>query len=173
LLRHDNADLRLTARGRELGLVGDRQWSHFEAKRDQLAALRKFVDGTSFEGVRVAHWLKRPEARPGSLPDEWRREFSSDLWESVTTDLRYEGYIRRQEEEVLRAGRDNERAIPAELDYAAIGGLRAEARQKFGRVAPLTLGQASRISGITPADIALLSVWLESRARKRAVGGPD
>jgi tRNA uridine 5-carboxymethylaminomethyl modification enzyme len=173
LLRHDNADLRLTARGREVGLVGDRQWEHFQTKRDQLAALRSFVDGVNFEGVRVSHWLKRPEAKHHSLPADWRHQFPTVLWESVTTDLRYEGYIRRQEEEVRRAGKDDERGIPADLDYAAIGGLRHEARQKFGRVAPVTLGQASRISGITPADIALLSVWLESRARKQSAGESD
>lgn len=167
LLRHDNADLRLTARGRELGLVGNRQWQHFQAKCDQLSALRHLVDDSNFQGTRVSQWLKRPEARHASLPEELRRDFPVELWEAVTTDLRYEGYIRRQEEEVRRAGKDDERAIPAELDYSTIGGLRHEARQKFGRVAPLTLGQASRISGITPADIALLSVWLESRARTR------
>ena len=123
--------------------------------------------------MRVYHWLKRPEARHASLPEEIRGQFAAESWDLVTTDLRYEGYIRRQEEEVRRAGKHDERPIPAELDYATIGGLRHEARQKFGRVAPQTLGQAGRISGITPADIALLSVWLESRARRQADRAKD
>src|SRR5262249_37322809 len=104
LLRHDSADLRLTERGREVGLIGDRQWEEFVARRNQLSALREFVEGASFGGVRVAHWLKRPEARHTSLPEEMHRRFPHEVWESVTTDLRYEGYIRRQEEEVRRAG---------------------------------------------------------------------
>lgn len=172
LLRHDNSDLRLTERGREVGLVGGEQWQQFEQKRSQLKALRSFVDGVSFEGVRLSHWLKRPDARPANVPGEWWGQFSPTLWESVTTDLRYEGYIRRQEEEVRRSGRDDDRPIPANLDYAGVTGLREEARQKFGRVSPTTLGQAGRISGITPADIALLSVWLEGQARRGAAKPP-
>ncbi len=172
LLRHDNSDLRLTERGREVGLVGTEQWQQFELKRGQLAALRSFVDGVSYEGVRLSHWLKRPDARPASVPGEWWGQFPPALWESVTTDLRYEGYIRRQEEEVRRSGREDDRPIPANLDYAGVAGLRQEARQKFGRVSPTTLGQAGRISGITPADIALLSVWLESQARQAAAKPP-
>lgn len=172
LLRHDNSDLRLTERGREVGLVGDEQWQQFARKRGQLAALRRFVDGVSFEGVRLSHWLKRPDARPASVPEEWWGQFPPAMWESVTTDLRYEGYIRRQEEEVRRSCRDDDRPIPANLDYAGVTGLRQEARQKFGRVLPASLGQAGRISGITPADVALLSVWLEAKARRSAPQPP-
>ena len=172
LLRHDNADLRLTARGREVGLVGDEQWQGFERKRSQLASLRSLVDAVSYEGVRLSHWLKRPDAQPTGLPGEWRAQFSPALWEMVTTDLRYEGYIRRQEEEVRRSGRDDDRPIPAGLEYVTVVGLRHEARQKFDRVSPTTLGQAGRISGITPADVALLSVWLEGRALRRAPNPP-
>ena len=172
LLRHDNSDVRLTARGREIGLVGDEQWRRFQEKRDQLSTLRHFVEGVSFEGVRLSHWLKRPEARHASMPGDWMNQFPSDLWDAVTTDLRYEGYIRRQEEGVRRSGRDDDRPIPAGLDYAKVGGLRREACQKFERISPTTVGQAGRISGITPADIALLSVWLESQARRAAPKPP-
>ena len=172
LLRHDNADLRLTARGREVGLVGDEQWRGFEQKRSQLAALRTHVDAVSYDGVRLSHWLKRPDAQPTGLPGEWRAQFPPALWEMVTTDLRYEGYIRRQEEEVRRSGRDDDRPIPAGLEYMTVVGLRHEARQKFDRVSPTTLGQAGRISGITPADIAVLSVWLEGRARRNEAKPP-
>lgn len=165
LLRHDNSDLRLTERGRAVGLVGDEQWRHFEAKRHQLTALRDFVDGVSYEGVRLSHWLKRPDAKLAGIPGEWWGQFPPSLREAVTTDLRYEGYIRRQEDEVRRSGGDGDRPIPDGLDYAGVVGLRNEARQKFGRVAPANLGQAGRISGITPADIALLSVWLKGQTR--------
>ena len=168
LLRHDNSDLRLTQRGREVGLVGDEQWTHFQSKLGQLVALREFVDGVSYEGVRLSHWLKRPEAMHACLPGDWRAKFPAHLWEAVTTDLRYEGYIRRQEEEVRRSERDDQQLIPGGLDYSRVRGLRQEARQKFARVAPATLGQAGRISGITPADIALLSVWLEGHRREFA-----
>ena len=84
-----------------------------------------------------------------------------EIWELVETDLKYEGYIRRQEDAIAKARRSEARSIPISLDYHQIGGLRAEARQKWSAVRPTTLGQAGRISGITPADIALLTVYLE------------
>ena len=83
------------------------------------------------------------------------------MWEQVETDLRYEGYIRRQEAGVERARGLEGKLIPSGIDYASINGLRTEARQKLARIAPINLGQASRISGVTPADIALLAVWME------------
>ena len=104
----------------------------------------------------MAHAARRLAAR--------RRVFRR-IWEQVETDLRYEGYIRRQEEGVARSRGLESKLIPAGIDYAGIRGLRTEARQKLATVAPANLGQASRISGVTPADIALLSVWVERGTR--------
>ena len=89
------------------------------------------------------------------------RRFRRSVWDQVETDLKYEGYIRRQEDAITKAARAESKAIPSSIDYANVFGLRAEALQKFNKIRPGTLGQAGRISGITPADIALLSIYLE------------
>ncbi len=166
LLRADNADVRLTTRARELGLIDDACWSRHRDKLSRLAAAREWTAVARHDGLRLDAWLRRPENGWRSLPAEIRRdgEFSAKVWEQVETDLRYEGYIRRQEAGVERARGLEGKLIPPGIDYASIGGLRTEARQKLARIAPANLGQASRISGVTPADIALLAVWMERGA---------
>jgi tRNA uridine 5-carboxymethylaminomethyl modification enzyme len=100
-----------------------------------------------------------------------RRLAPEDIWSQVETDLKYEGYIRREMESVARQQRQEEQPVPMDLDYASITGLRNESRQKFAQVRPATLGQASRISGVTPADVALLSVWIrKQRGGQQLVG---
>ncbi len=166
LLRADNADVRLTARARELGLIDDAMWAQHREKLARLESARSWTATAKHDGLRLDAWLRRTENSWRTLPADVRREgeFSAEVWDQVETDLRYEGYIRRQEVGVERARGLESKLIPPGIDYASIGGLRTEARQKLALIAPANLGQASRISGVTPADIALLAVWME-RAR--------
>ena len=161
LLRQDNADVRLTTRGRAAGLVPDPLWRAHQEKLARLEAVHGFVTSARHDGLRVEQWLRRPENQWHALPAETRARFAPDLWQQVETDLRYEGYIRREQQVVTRARKSELERIPAGLDYATVRGLRTETRQKLAAVAPENLGQAGRISGVTPADIALLTVWLE------------
>ena len=161
LLRADNADLRLTPRGRAVGLVPDDLWAAHERKAAALETATRWAEASRHDGVRVAQWLRRPENSWQNLPPEARAQFSAEIWEILQNDLRYAGYIRRQEESVARATKLERKPIPAGLDYAAVRGLRTEARLKLSEILPEDLGQASRISGVTPADVALLAVWLE------------
>lgn len=160
LLRQDNADLRLTGRAIEAGLACPLRRSRFEEKTRQIEALKSLAATTRHEATQLATWLKRPENLPAHLPAEIYSQFPADIWDVAETDLKYEGYIRREEERIARTSRQEGRSIPEWVDYAKINGLRAEAVQKLGKVRPETLGQAARISGVTPADIALLSVWV-------------
>ena len=160
LLRQDNADLRLTGRAMEIGLVCDERRSRYQAKSLGLAALRARLNEIKADAIPLARWLRRAENAWHKLPDPIRHEYPPEIWEQVETDLKYEGYIRRQEELIERTVRHEGKAIPEWIDYAAIGGLRNETVQKLSNIRPETLGQAARISGITPADVALLSVWI-------------
>ncbi len=163
LLRADNADLRLTPRGRAVGLVPDALWAAHQRKTAALESAASWAESTRHDGVRVAQWLRRPENSWEQLPAEARTQCSGEVWEILQNDLRYAGYIRRQEESVARTSKLERRAIPPGLDYAAVRGLRTEARLKLSEILPEDLGQASRISGVTPADVALLAVWLEKK----------
>ncbi len=160
LLRQDNADLRLTPKGRALGLVEDRRWAATQSKLVKLAEARAAAEQLRVNGVKLSQWLKRPEVDASSLPQEIREKFTGAIWSLVETDLKYEGYIRRQESDVERAKAGENRPIPTALDYGAIHELRAEARQKLTAIRPATFGQASRISGLTPPDLAILEIWL-------------
>jgi len=159
LLRQDNADLRLSARAREAGLISARRAALAEAKRAALEAARAFADTRSIEGVRLSQWLRRPENSAAALPEAVRGSFPEAIWSLVETDLKYEGYIRRQETQVRRDKASETRPFPADLDFHAIRDLRAEARQKFTTIRPATFGQAGRISGITPVDLAIVEIW--------------
>jgi tRNA uridine 5-carboxymethylaminomethyl modification enzyme len=161
LLRHDNADLRLTPLAQAAGLVDAERAAKVQEKIGALASLRLFADATRLGDLRVGQWLKRPENTYNALPPEIRSRFSDDLWEAVEIDIKYAGYITRQETAVEKLRASDDKRIPANVDFDSIHGLRAETRQKLAKVRPETLGQASRISGITPADIALLSIWLQ------------
>jgi tRNA uridine 5-carboxymethylaminomethyl modification enzyme len=161
LLRQDNADLRLTGRAIECGLVSGARQLQFECKKRTHGNLLEKLKGWGVEGVPLPLWFKRPENQHRLLPADMRSEFPDSLWEVVETDLKYEGYIRRQEEQLARTSRHEHRSIPVTVDFSAIQGLRKEAAEKLARIRPATLGQASRISGVTPADLGLLGVWLE------------
>lgn len=160
LLRQDNADLRLTPLAQEHGLVSGYRWEKLQTKLADLQRLRDYTATTGYDGVKVAHWLRRPHNTFTDLPAELRSGFAPDLWESVEIDLKYEGYITRQEASIERLKANDEKRIPLNVDYGAIPSLRIETRQKLEKVRPETLGQASRISGVTPADLAILAIYI-------------
>jgi tRNA uridine 5-carboxymethylaminomethyl modification enzyme len=161
LLRQDNADLRLTPIARPLGLVDDERWSKLSQRQTDLARLRDFAKGTRFEGVSLNQWLRRPANSASLLPPELLSQFDPFHWEALEIDLKYEGYIARQETAVERLRASEGKRIPENLNYETIVSLRVETRQKLAKIRPETLGQASRISGVTPADLALLSIVIQ------------
>ena len=170
-LRYDNADQRLTSRGFEVGLVDSQRNTIFRAKMDALEKLQRSVREISIEGKPLVSLLKMPEFSYRSLPTDIRGLAPLDLWELVETDLKYEGYVRRQTVQNARLFRDRERAIPADLDYETIGGLRRETRQKLSAIRPPSLGHAAQVSGITPADISIISIWLQKKKLTQSAGG--
>lgn len=187
LLRQDNADLRLTEKGRAIGLVEDVRWQRFLAKKNGIIEARKKLDDTilhpSLENLArlkaaglapirtsttLAELLRRPEMSYGKACRIFGLErLPSEIEEQIEIDIRYEGYIRKQKEQVERLEHLEARCLPADLDYSAVPSLRDEAREKLAAVRPLSVGQASRISGVSPADVSVLLVWLEQERRWR------
>jgi len=161
LLRQENADLRLEGKGRASGLLTGAGADRVAGKRRRLEALREWIGTARLDGLRLDAWFRRPENTVDRLPQEIRSRESPELWDLVETDLKYEGYIRREEERVERSARQEQKPIPDWIDYGSIPGLRTEARHKLQEVRPSTLGQAGRISGVTPADLALLAVMVQ------------
>jgi tRNA uridine 5-carboxymethylaminomethyl modification enzyme len=170
-LRQDNADQRLTGKGFEVGLVDASRHSAFRTKMEQLDRLRTAVDEIRIEGQALAALLKRPEFKLDSLPSDIRQLATADLWELVETDLKYAGYIQRQAQQNARVFRDKARPIPADLDYETISGLRRETRQKLAALRPPSLGHAAQVSGITPADVSIISIWLQKKKMSEPTGG--
>ena len=160
LLRQDNADLRLTAKGIEAGLVRGERCGRFEEKFARITELRSRLFEIKMDDIPLDRWFKRPENSWPKIPESLRIGYPSDVWQQIETDLKYEGYLRRQEDQIARSERHENKTIPQRIDYSLIKGLRSEAVQKLSKIRPETLGQAARISGVTPADIALLGVWL-------------
>lgn len=161
LLRQDNADLRLTPKAAERGMVDAFRKAHTESKIEQLTELKKFVANTTYENTRLAQWIKRPENAFARLPAELLGTWSSDLWTVAENDLKYAGYITRQEDMVDKTSRMEDKAIPDWVDYSAMKGLKKEAMLKLQSIRPATFGQAARIQGVTPADLAVVSVVLK------------
>jgi tRNA uridine 5-carboxymethylaminomethyl modification enzyme len=163
-LREDNADLRLTEIGRKLGLVDDARWGAFCRKRDAIAAekdrlQRTFVSAGSREKVRAIDLLRRPEVKYAAVAGD--ETVPAEVAEQVEIQAKYEGYIARQQSEVARRDEWESVALPQSVDYRQVRGLSAEAQQKLNQHKPETIGQASRIPGITPAAISLLLVHLK------------
>lgn len=165
LLRHDNADLRLCATAEKAGLISPEFRDATLAKQERIEALRHRLETTHTAEGSLAKWLRRPESSWMEFDADLRSEHEAGIWEQVEIDIKYEGYIRRQGEMVEKTRRADEKKLPDEIDYLQISGLKREAQLKLQRIRPRTLGQAGRISGITPADISLLAVWLEKASR--------
>jgi tRNA uridine 5-carboxymethylaminomethyl modification enzyme len=134
------------------------------AKQTKIAELRELLEHTHTAEGSLAKWLRRPEITWTSFASDLRDQFPGSIWEQVETDLKYDGYIKRQTELVDRTRRLEDKLFPADTDFASIYGLKREAQLKLAQIRPQTLGQAGRISGITPADISLLAIWLRSHS---------
>ena len=160
LLRQDNADLRLCEKGWEAGLLPKRNWERFRAKRAAVEGELSRLEGTRAGEELLSALLRRPEVRWGDLPGE-KPALAESVVEQVEIALKYEGYIARQETEVKKFRMMEERQIPAWVDYDRVPSLRKEAREKLTMLRPGTIGQASRISGVSPSDVGILLVWLK------------
>ncbi len=174
LLRQDNADRRLMKHGRDNGLIPDELWRRLQQKEERIAAALACLERTRRDGKTLAGLLRRPEVTLAQLAqgDPQLADLTADpeVREQVEIETKYEGYLNRQREQVERFRRNEDTRIPSWLHYGGIPELRAEAKEKLGAIRPVSLGQASRISGISPADIAILMVYVEGRRRAQPAG---
>ncbi len=166
LLRQDNADLRLTPIAAEIGLVAGERVRRVEENLVGLEEADRWVRKTSHDGTKLDQWFRRSENTWQMLPDDLKDVFHVELWAMIETDLKYEGHLKRQRTQIDRMAKQEGRRIPAQFDYTTIRGLKKEAQVRFTEIRPATLGQASRIPGITPADVAMLVIWLEKLERE-------
>lgn len=168
LLRQDNADIRLTPRAAEIGLASGERVRRVEEKLLGLEKADRWVRQAVHDGVKLDQWFRRNENSWEMLPEALRREFHVELWPVIETNFKYEGHLGRQQSQIDRMSRQEGKRLPEDLDYSLIRGLKKEAQVRFTEIRPATLGQAGRIPGITPADLAMLLVWLEKVAREEA-----
>ncbi|MFM2429922.1 MAG: hypothetical protein RLZZ511_1135 [Cyanobacteriota bacterium] len=193
ILRSDNADQRLTPLGREIGLIDDRRWNLFNRKQANITAEKErlhsnrikahdevgraiatHIDQTIRGSITLAELLRKPGFHYGNLLEFGlgNGELDRAEQEGAEIDIKYAGYIQRQQVQIEQTARQTQRALPADLNYAAIATLSHEAREKLAKVQPLTIGQASRIGGVNPADINALLIYLEVQNRASADAQP-
>lgn len=184
LLRQDNADLRLRKKGYQVGLVSEEDYQKLLTKEKEIKAEIERLEHTNIgntepvqklleqykstplkSGTTLAELIRRPELSYEAIEslDKERQELPWDVKEQVDINIKYDGYIRRQLKQVEQFKKLESRKIPEDLDYEQIGSLRIEARQKLEAYRPISIGQASRISGVSPADISVLLVYLSSK----------
>jgi tRNA uridine 5-carboxymethylaminomethyl modification enzyme len=188
VLRGDNADRRLTPLGRELGLIDDRRWDLYTRKQEAIEAEKQRLETVRLKGsdpaapaveaatsapikgsITLADLLRRPGFHSADLVQHGLADaqLPQDVREGAEIDIKYSGYLARQQQQINQVKKQEHRPIPPDIPYAAIGTLSKEAREKLAAVQPHSLGQASRIPGVSPADITALMLWLELEARRQ------